>query len=48
MVGTGCHKLADIRRWETSKKAEEQRLAADFYVDALGDLAMLMDKSKEN
>jgi ribonucleotide monophosphatase NagD (HAD superfamily) len=47
MVGTGVHKLSDIRRWETSEDSEERRMAADFFVDALGDLSALMDKSND-
>ena len=41
MVGTGVHSLGDIRRWERSEVAEERRMAADFYVDRLGDLLKL-------
>ena len=38
LVGTGVHSLEDTRRWEDSEDPEEQRLAADYYVDKLGDL----------
>ena len=42
MVGTGCHSLENIREWEKSGDPEQNRLAADFYVDKLGDLESLM------
>ena len=41
MVGTGVNSLGDIRRWERSEATEERRMAADFYVDRLGDLLQL-------
>ena len=41
MVGTGVNSLDDIRRWEQSDNDEEQKMAADFYVDRLGDLLKL-------
>lgn len=43
MVGTGVNSLGDIRRWEQSENAEEKRMAADFYVDRLGDLLKIDD-----
>ena len=48
MVGTGVHKLEQIREWERSDKAEEKRLAADYYLDALGDLKDLLKKANVN
>ena len=43
MVGTGVHSLADIRRWEQSGEEGERRMAADFYVDRLGDMLKFAD-----
>ena len=43
MVGTGVNSLGDIRRWEQSEETQERRMAADFYVDRLGDLLKLAD-----
>lgn len=43
MVGTGVNSLNDIRKWEKSEKTEERRMAADFYVDRLGDLLKIAD-----
>ena len=44
MVGTGVHRLDQIRDWEQSKNPEKRRLAADYYIDALGDIKGLLSK----
>merc|ERR1711860_106420 len=38
MVGSGVHRLEQVREWEKSSDPEENRLVPDFYVDKLGDL----------
>lgn len=38
LVGTGCHKLTDIKRWQNSQDANDKHLIPDAYIDQVGDL----------
>ena len=44
MVGSGVNSLAQIRQWEASSDPEKRRMAADFYVDGLGNLFEMAKK----
>lgn len=37
-VGTGVHKLDDVRRWKENASDEDKRLVPDVYLPKLGDL----------
>lgn len=45
MVGSGIHKLEDVRQWQESGRDE---LVADFYVENLGVLHNMIQKLGHN
>ena len=45
MVGSGCHSLADVRKWEKSTLPHENKMVADYYVNKLGDLLPLITRA---
>lgn len=38
LVGSGCHGLTDIKRWQNSQDANDKHLIPDAYIDQVGDL----------
>lgn len=38
LVGSGCHGLSDIKRWQNSQDANDKHLIPDAYIDQVGDL----------
>ncbi len=46
LVGTGCHSLDDVRRWEQSDDPEHHKLVPNFYVPKFDSLIALMEKAE--
>lgn len=38
LVGSGCHGLHDIHKWQKSQDANDKQLIPDAYIDEIGDL----------
>lgn len=45
LVLSGCTKLEEVEKWQSSDNEDDKKLVPDFYVDTLGDLLPFVNEN---